>query len=113
AHVRANSILRKAGDLPAQAAFRYPLTPEEIELIDRVSRFPEVVHQAAENYKPLLMANYAYDLARAFHAFYHEVPVIQAADAETRAARLRLTAASRQALANSLRLLAVRAPEVM
>ncbi|HEX9681207.1 MAG TPA: arginine--tRNA ligase, partial [Anaerolineales bacterium] len=113
AHVRANSILRKAGDLPAQAAFRYPLTPEEIELIDRVSRFPEVVHQAAENYKPLLMANYAYDLAKAFHAFYHEVPVIQAADADTRAARLRLTAASRQALANSLRLLAVRAPEVM
>lgn len=113
AHVRANSILRKAGDLPSQAAFRYPLTPEEIELIDRVSRFPEVVHQAAENYKPLLMANYAYDLAKAFHAFYHEVPVIQAADAETRAARLRLTAASRQALANSLRLLAVRAPEVM
>lgn len=113
AHVRANSILRKAGDLPARASFQYPLAPEEVELIDLVSRFPEIVHQAAENYKPLLMANYAYELAKAFHAFYHEVPVLQAADAETRAARLRLTAASRQALANSLRLLAVRAPEVM
>lgn len=113
AHVRANSILRRAGELPAQASFRYALAPEETELIDRVSRFPETVHRAAEDYKPLLLANYAYELARAFHTFYHEVPVIQAPDSETRAARLRLTAAARQALANSLRLLAVRAPEVM
>ncbi|MEX2030258.1 MAG: arginine--tRNA ligase [Anaerolineales bacterium] len=113
AHVRANSILRKAGELPRQAQFDYSLTPEEIELVDRVSRLPEVVRQAAEDYKPLILANYAYDLAKSFHGFYHEVPVLTTAEPEIRAARLRLIAACRQTLANALWLLAVRAPEVM
>ena len=112
AHVRANSILRKADSLPAQPAKYEPQERLEIELIDRISRFPAAVQQAALEYKPLHMASYAYELARAFHSFYHAVPVLQA-DEPARAARLRLVAAARQTLANSLRLLAIAAPEVM
>ncbi len=113
AHVRANSILRKAGGLPAQASFAYALHPLEIELIDRLSRFPGVVQQAALEYKPLLMANYAFELARTFHSFYHAVPVLQAESEAVRHARLRLTAAARQTLANALHLLVIQAPDVM
>ena len=112
AHVRANSILRKAGGLPSQPASYAPLEQLEIELIDWISRFPTAVQQAALEYKPLHMASYAYDLARAFHGFYHAVPVIQA-DEPARSARLRLVAAARQTLANALRLLDIAAPEVM
>jgi arginyl-tRNA synthetase len=113
AHVRANSILRKAGDLPGESSFDHELDPLEVELIDLISRFPGTVQQAALEYKPLLMANYAYELARVFHAFYHAVPVIQSETAAARNARLRLTAAARQTLASSLRLLAIQAPAVM
>lgn len=113
AHVRANSILRKAGEMPDGASFDHSLDPLEVQLIDLISRFPGTVQQAALEYKPLLMASYAYELARAFHAFYHAVPVIQAETASARQARLRLTAAARQTLANSLRLLAIQAPAVM
>jgi arginyl-tRNA synthetase len=70
------------------------------------------VQQAAQEYKPLHMASYAYELGRAFHSFYHAVPVLQA-DEPARSARLRLVAAARQTLANALRLLAIAAPEVM
>lgn len=113
AHVRANSILRKAGGLPSSATFDYPLEPLEVELVDRISRFPDAVQQAALEYKPLLMANYAFELAKTFHSFYHAVPVIQSESEAVRRARLRLTAAARQTLANALRLLAIQAPEVM
>jgi arginyl-tRNA synthetase len=113
AHVRAGSILRKAGDLPSGADFGYALQPDEAELVDRISRFPDLVERAAVEYKPLHIANYAYELARAFHAFYHAVPVLQAETPAIRAARLRLTAAAKQALANSLQLLGVAAPSVM
>jgi arginyl-tRNA synthetase len=112
AHVRANSILRKAGSLPAQPPRYAPQERLEVELIDWISRFPAAVQQAALEYKPLHMATYAYELARAFHSFYHAVPVIQA-DEPARSARLRLVAAARQTLANALRLLAIAAPEVM
>jgi arginyl-tRNA synthetase len=113
AHVRANSILRKAGAMPGETAFDYPLSPEEAALIDLISRFPSTAEKAAEEYKPLIMANYAYEVARSFHAFYHAVPVLQAEDSRIRAARQNLTAAARQILATSLWLLDIRAPEVM
>jgi len=113
AHVRANSILRKAAALPETASYGYALEGPEIELIDLISRFPTTVQQAALEYKPLLMATYAYDLAKAFHGFYHAVPVLQAEAAGVRDARLRLVAATRQALANALRLLDIRAPAAM
>ncbi len=113
AHVRANSILRKAGGAPHAARFDYPLTAHEVELIEQISRLPGVVQQAAGEYRPLVVASYAYDLANAFHSFYHSVPVTQAEDEAVRAARLRLVAAAKQTIANALRLLDIKAPDVM
>jgi arginyl-tRNA synthetase len=113
AHVRANSILKKATSLPATGSFDYELAGHEIELVDLISRFPEVVQASAREYKPLTIANYAYDLAKAFHSLYHVVPVLNSPDDLVRSARLRLVAAARQTIANALRLLAIQAPGVM
>jgi arginyl-tRNA synthetase len=125
AHVRANSILKKAGWSDDHAdidtgtgkqvgvAFDYELTRHEIELIEQISRFPNAVAQAANEYRPLVMAAYAYDLANAFHSFYHAVPVLQSEEANVRTARLRLVAVAKQTIANALWLLDIKAPEVM
>jgi arginyl-tRNA synthetase len=126
AHVRANSILKKSkvesGVLSSSkgqmsngqpATFDYELTKHEIELIEQISRFPNAVQQAANEYRPLVMAAYAYDLANAFHSFYHAVPVLQSEEENVREARLHLVAAARQTIANALRLLDIKAPEVM
>jgi arginyl-tRNA synthetase len=115
AHVRCNSILKKAGlnltDLP-QADFAYDLQPAEIELIDQISRFPSEVQRAAGEYKPLVIASMAYDIAKSFASFYDSCPVVQA-EPHMRDARLRLVAATKYALANALALLGITAPEVM
>jgi arginyl-tRNA synthetase len=113
AHVRANSILRKAGSIPAQADFDFELEQHEIQLVEQLSQFPETVQRAANEYRPMIMAEYAYALADAFHSFYHATPVLQAAEERIRRARLRLVAAARQTLANSLGLLDIPAPEMM
>jgi arginyl-tRNA synthetase len=113
AYVRANSILRKAGGMPDFATYEHELDSHEVELIDLISRFPDTVEQAAQEYRPLVIATYAYDLANVFHSFYHSVPVIQAESADAQAARLRLVAAARQVLANALHLLVIQAPEAM
>src|SRR6266496_4932307 len=120
AHVRANSILKKANWESKQVegtqgnrSFDYELTKHEIELIEQISRFPNAVQQAANEYRPLVMAAYAYDLANAFHSFYHAVPVLQSEREDVKSARLRLVAAAKQTIANALRLLDIQAPEVM
>lgn len=117
AHVRANSILRKyaeqvqRADLP-EANFHYAMDEKEIELIDRIARLPETVQRAAAEFNPILLANLAYDLAQAFNNFYTVCPVLQAEE-PVRSARLRLVAAFRQAVANSLALLGITAPQAM
>jgi len=116
AHVRCNSLLRKAQvedvrELP-QATFDYELDPSEIQLIDLISRLPADVQRAAHEYKTLHITNLAYELAAAFTTFYDACPVLKA-EPKVRAARLRLVAATKQALANMLALLGITAPEVM
>lgn len=117
AYVRANSILKKAGISKLESlkisTFDYELTKHEIELIELISRFPQTVEQAANEYRPLVMASYAYDLANTFHSFYHAVNVMQTEDEGTRNGRLRLVAAARQTIENALRLLDIQAPDVM
>ena len=114
AHVRANSILAKAKATGEEdARFTYELSSHEITLIELLSQFPAKVQEAANEYRPMVMATYAYDLASAFHSFYHAVSVLKAETDSIREARLRLVAAAKQMLANALRLLAINAPDVM
>jgi arginyl-tRNA synthetase len=113
AHVRANSILKKAGALPGAASYHFELSAHEVELIDLISRFPAIVQMAAQDYKPLHLANYVYELAKTFHSFYHVVPVLQAETDAIRDARLRLVAATQRALAGALQLLGIEAPDLM
>jgi len=115
AHVRCNSILRKAGvdiDDLRPSNFKYPLESAEVELIDWLSRFPSEVQRAAAEYKPLVITSIAYDIAKAFAGFYDACPVVQAKP-RVRAGRLRLVAATKYVLANALTLLGITAPEVM
>jgi arginyl-tRNA synthetase len=114
AHVRCNSILRKAGGLPevGRSSSSSEPHPAEIQLIDLISRFPGEVQRAAAEYKPLIIATIAYEIAKAFASFYDACPVLQA-NPEVRETRLRLVAATKTVLANALALLGITAPEVM
>ncbi|MHB8193907.1 MAG: arginine--tRNA ligase [Bellilinea sp.] len=113
AYVRGGSILRKGGVEPAvSVAPDYELTAAELELIDQLARLPNEVQRAADELRPLWMATYAYELARAFNDFYTQCPVLQTGE-PVRSFRLRFVMASRQALANSLALLGITAPQAM
>ena len=113
AYVRASSILRKAGGvLPEPVHPEYPLSEAEIMLVDLISRIPNEIQKAARDLKPLVITSMAFELAQAFNDFYAQCPVIQAEE-PIRNMRLRLVAAARQAIANSLALLGITAPQAM
>jgi arginyl-tRNA synthetase len=113
AHVRAGSILRKTGqDHPTGFAFQENLEDTEINLLEIISKLPGEVQKAAKELKPSLIANYAYELAKAFNDFYNTCPVLSASE-EKKNYRLALVGAAKQCLKNSLGLLGIKAPEVM
>jgi len=113
AHVRAGSILRKA-EVGESEAVEFPneLEKAEVDLIELMTRLPLEVLRAAEEYRPLVIANLAYDLAKAFNDFYNTCHVLNA-EPEVRAYRLRLVAAAQQVIATSLNLLGIKSPSTM
>jgi arginyl-tRNA synthetase len=114
-YVRARGILRKAGDPPMDGTYdeRAAAAPQEWAMLKSLARFPEAVREAADTYHPHIVANALFSLAQQFHAFYHEVPVLQAEDAALRASRTRLVAAVATVMRTGLGLLGIEVPERM
>lgn len=113
AYVRANSILKKVDyKIPGNIQFIGSLTHSEITLVDLINRLPDEVQKAARDLKPLVLTNLAFEIARAFNDFYTQCPVLQEVE-PTRSFRLRLVAAAKQAIGNSLALLGITAPQAM
>lgn len=84
----------------------------ETDLMTILSRYPEIIESAAENYTPHLLAHYLTDLARDFHTYYnaHQFMVD---DKALMQARLTLIAATRQVIHNGLAVMGVSAPVTM
>ncbi len=118
AHARLSSLARNAADLGLTRGTAYGLLehPREGDLIRTIGEFPAVVRSAAELREPHRVARYLETLASAYHRFYDSCRVLPMGDeeiSELHRARLALSAAARQVLANGLGLLGVSAPERM
>jgi len=101
-YARASSIMKKA---PQEKHFEvHDLEEKEVELVKKISQFPEVVSSAYKNLNPSLIANYAYQLAQAFNEFYQSCNVI---GSEEEAFRLALVQSFRDVLKNALHLLGI------
>ena len=118
AHARLCSILRTAAErgLPFEDGDVGLLGhPQEFELIRELIALPEVVHSAARWLEPHRLAHYAMDLARALQRYYEECRVVSSTAGEEplSKARLKLVDAARIALARTLSLMGMSAPETM
>ena len=118
AHARICSVFRQAGERaelapPAGARLaEYLREAPERRLAIVLSKFAEVVANAADAAEPHQLTNYLRDLATEFHAYYNGHKVL-VDDVGVCWARLRLIDAVRQVIANALALLAIRAPSEM
>jgi arginyl-tRNA synthetase len=112
AHVRVRSIFRKL-DTPWQAPASVILhEPQEITLAKKIVQFAETVPQVLDDFRPNILANYLFELANTFHAFYEACPVLKAAE-PARTTRLALCDLTARILAKGLDLMGIRAPEKM
>ena len=111
-YARIQSILRKAGELPA-----LPTTGElhakEKELIKQLSLFASVVQQAADTYSPALIANYVYELVKEFNSFYQNVSILGEEDPIKRSLRIHLSRKVGEVIATGFDLLGIEVPERM
>ena len=118
-HARIRSIVRKGEELglpineSVTLSDEFVLTDKEHDVIKILHDMPATIRQAAENYSPAMIANYAYELAKAFNSFYQDTPILRDTDTKTMQFRVQLCNIVAQALKNTMKILGIEVPERM
>jgi len=119
AHARLSALARNAAELgltPDTAHLELLTHDKEGTLIRNLGEFSRVLESAASLREPHRVCRYLEDLAGDYHRFYDSCRVLPQGDedpTDLHRARLALCDATRQVIANGLRILGVSAPERM
>ncbi len=113
-HARIKSILRKGADQGFSAKpSEISLLPKEIEIIKLLNVFPIRIKEAGDEHSPAIIANYAYELAKEFSQYYHDVSILKEEDVQVKESRLALIETIAKVLTRAMDILGVRLPERM
>lgn len=116
-YARIRSIIRKAIgekgiDLNANPK-DVVLNDKEREVIKLLHDISSTVSQAAASFSPAMIANYTYDLAKAFNSFYQDTPILRESDANRMLFLVKLCNAVSMAIKNMMLILGIEVPERM
>jgi len=112
AYVRIRSIFRKAGEGAPKIDNFVLKEAAEITLAKRLCQFAEIVPQVLNDFRPNVLANYLFELANSFHAFYEACPVLKSEES-LRTSRLAVCDLTGRILERGLDLLGIKVPEKM
>ncbi len=112
-YARIQSILRKDKNSVYTLPEVIEMHPKEKELIKQLELFPEVIQNAASTYSPALVANYTYELVKAYNSFYQSVPILAELEADKRQFRVTLSKKVGDVIASAFKLLGIEVPQRM
>ncbi|TXK48622.1 arginine--tRNA ligase [Pontibacter qinzhouensis] len=117
-HARISAILRKAADMgigvdATSFSNLTQLHETEQEVVTLLVNYPDVVKEAGNLYAPSIIAQYAYDLAKAYNRFYQEISIFNETDEQARSFRIALSAMVARFVRESMSLLGIEVPERM
>ena len=115
-YARIHSVLRKAQSAQDNLGIQniqVDLSEKEVELIQKMNDFVEVVEQAGKDYSPSGIANYCYELTKVFNQFYHDFSILNEPDEQKKAVRLMLAKNVAKILSEGMGLLGIEMPERM
>ncbi|MEM6321567.1 MAG: arginine--tRNA ligase [Bacteroidota bacterium] len=113
-YVRCSGVARKAPDINMSASTDYTdLQPQEKDLILKLFQFPDLIEDAAKDYDPSIIAAFAYDLAKGYHKFYHDINILKSENEAAMAFRLKLSQVVARTLATAMDLLGIEMPARM
>jgi arginyl-tRNA synthetase len=115
-HARICAILRKAEQLgiePKVSEKLNSLEPTENNVLQLIIDFPNKIEEAAAGYAPSIIANYVYEVAKAYNKFYSEVSIFNESDQEALAFRIGFSKIVAETIEKSMNLLGAEVPEKM
>jgi len=117
-HARIKAILRKAASMNIVADSKSlqnvtTLEPAEREVILKINQYTNKLLDAAHEYSPAIVANYAYELAKEYNQFYQAIPIFNESDADKLKFRIAFSEVTANTIKKAMALLGIRVPERM
>lgn len=112
-HARIRSVLRKGKGYTSGNLSAHQPSEQELTLIKLIYNYPLVIKEAAQALAPSLVANYAYEVAKAYNHFYHDHIIVNEDETNTTFFRLRLSDLTSKVIRQSMFLLGIEVPERM
>lgn len=112
-HARIKTLLQRVGAAAISWDAQLELDPREREVIKQLSRYPETLQQAALQYSPAVVANYIYDLVKAYNGFYQNISILGSKDSQLKNFRAALSQKVAEVIASSCGLLGIAVPDRM
>jgi arginyl-tRNA synthetase len=113
AHARTCGILSKVKFEQKEFDSSYLTHDSELKLIKVLAKFPIIIDEACEGFKPHIITSYLFELASLFNQFYRDCPVLPEENKEIKNARIGLVHATKTVICNGLNLLGITAPKEM
>lgn len=113
-YARCASVMRKAGDVTIPEEIDYSVLTDDVtmNLLKDITRFPEVIKEAADKYEPFMISRFAVSVAQHFNKFYHDCQ-INVEDENVKMARLKVVSITMRVIKDALALLGIECPEQM
>ncbi|MEI6694675.1 MAG: arginine--tRNA ligase [Bacteroidota bacterium] len=112
-HARIKSLIKKASDDICPIAAHIEILTKEKDIIRLLHEYPSVIKIAGDNRSPALIANYAFELAKEYNAFYQEISILKETNDGLRNMRLLLSVFTANTLKSAMGLLGIEVPERM
>ncbi|MDS0524739.1 arginine--tRNA ligase [Clostridium sp. SHJSY1] len=113
AYARANSILRRAGEIKGIVDYSKLNSKEEFELVKTLEKFNKYILISLDKLEPSVLTRYVIDVAKDFNKFYTIHSVLNLDDESLKLTRLNLVKATCQVIKNALELIGIEVVEEM
>ena len=110
-YARVHSLLTKAGAINSSITMK--IGQDEKELVKVLNEFPVVIKEAGEQFSPALLANYMYELVKAYNSFYQSVSILNEQDEGLKTARLVVSSCVAKSIQLGMNLLGITVPKRM
>jgi arginyl-tRNA synthetase len=113
AHARIKSLLTKSGSAANSTVSASVLQEVEKDIIKLLVEFPSVIAEAGRDQSPAVIANFTFEMVKAYNHFYQSVPILIEQDENLKEMRLVLSANVAKVIDLAMGLLGIQVPERM
>ena len=112
-YARIQSLLKKETYINNPVNDNLEINSKEKQILKLLTQYPDLIKSSADNLNPSLIANYTYELVKAFNSYYQTTTILKIENNDVKLFRLSLSYKVGLIIKSSMKLLGISVPDKM